>query len=53
MYYWDEPEEKQYWICYCEDCDWESEPETHRDDLSFEICPECQSDNVRDKREWL
>lgn len=47
---WDEPEEKLYWLCYCEDCGWESELTLERDDLDDYTCPECKSENLRDEK---
>lgn len=47
---WDEPEEKAYWFCYCEDCGWESELVRDRDDLSCYECESCKSENLRDER---
>ncbi len=51
-YYWDEPEEKVYWFCYCEDCGWESEMVRERDDLMQTECASCKSENLRDERTY-
>lgn len=53
MSYHNRPEEVQYWFCYCRECDWESDPAYERCDLCFEVCPNCESSNISDKKEWV
>ena len=52
---WDYPDEKKVYYLFCNECHWEDEQvEVSIDDIrDLEFCPECNSDDITIKKDYI